>query len=120
MTPSHLPGPALNPTPGYAHLPVINMHRLDNFLAPRQLAPRHCASAHLPIFMYRDNFSATYKTCTATTPERNKNCTRMAKSTPYLSCHRDNFPAKVPGPVTGWLRQVTQPPFIAGPLCVIR
>jgi len=39
-----------------------------------------------------------------------------AKSTPYLSCHRDNFPAKVPGPVAGWLRQVTQPPFIAGPL----
>ena len=39
-----------------------------------------------------------------------------AKSTPYLSCHRDNLPAKVPGPVTGWLRQVTQPPFIAGPL----
>jgi len=39
----------------------------------------------------------------------------MAKSTPYLSCHRDNFPAKVPGLVAGWLRQVTQPPFIAGP-----
>jgi len=39
----------------------------------------------------------------------------MAKSTPYLSCHRDNFPAKEPGPVAGWLRQVTQPPFIAGP-----
>jgi hypothetical protein len=39
-----------------------------------------------------------------------------AKSTPYLSCHRDNFLAKVPGPVAGWLRQVTQPPFIAGPL----
>jgi hypothetical protein len=40
------------------------------------------------------------------------------KHVPYLSCHRDNFPAKVPGPVTGWLRQVTQPPFIAGPLAV--
>ena len=40
----------------------------------------------------------------------------MAKSTPYLSCHRDNFPAIVPGPVAGWLRQVTQPPFIAEPL----
>jgi hypothetical protein len=24
--------------------------------------------------------------------------------------------AKAPGQVTGWLRQVTQPPFIAGPL----
>jgi len=42
-----------------------------------------------------------------------------AKSTPYLSCHRDNFPAKVPGPVAGWLRQVTQPPFIAGPLALM-
>jgi len=40
----------------------------------------------------------------------------MAKSTPYLSCHREKFPAKAPGPVPGWLRQVTQPPFIAGPL----
>jgi hypothetical protein len=43
----------------------------------------------------------------------------MAKSTPYLVCHRDNFPAKVSGPVAGWLRQVAQPPFIAGPLVVI-
>jgi hypothetical protein len=43
----------------------------------------------------------------------------MAKSTPYLACHRDNFPAKVSGPVAGWLRQVAQPPFIAGPLAVI-
>jgi hypothetical protein len=41
-----------------------------------------------------------------------------AKSTPYLSCHRDYFPAKVTGPEAGWLRQVTQPPFIAGPLGV--
>jgi hypothetical protein len=38
-----------------------------------------------------------------------------AKSTPYLSCHRDNYLPKVPGPVAGCLRQVTQPPFIAGP-----
>jgi len=46
----------------------------------------------------------------------NKICTMTAKSTPSLPCHRDYFPAKVPGPVAGWLRQVTQPPFIAGPL----
>jgi hypothetical protein len=39
----------------------------------------------------------------------------MAKSTPSLSCHLDNFLPKVPGQVAGWLRQVTQPPFIAGP-----
>jgi hypothetical protein len=40
----------------------------------------------------------------------------MSKSAPYLSCHRDYFSAKAPGPVAGWLRQVTQPPHIAGPL----
>jgi hypothetical protein len=41
---------------------------------------------------------------------------RHAKSTPYLSCHRDSISAKVPGSVAGWLRQVPQPTFIAGPL----
>jgi hypothetical protein len=40
----------------------------------------------------------------------------FAKSTPYLSCHRDLISAKVPGSVAGWLRQVPQPTFIAGPL----
>ena len=38
-----------------------------------------------------------------------------------MSYYRDNLPTKVPGPdsyreVAGWLRQVTQPPFIAGQL----
>jgi hypothetical protein len=70
-------------------------------------------------FIYQDYTPSVYKTCTATAPACNKNSTRTAKSTPYLSCHRDNFPAKVPGPVAGWLRQVTQSPFIAGPLFVI-
>jgi hypothetical protein len=67
-------------------------------------------------FVYPDQFPATYKPCTAIAHKRNKPCTMTAKSTPYLSCHRDNLPAKVPGLVAGWLRQVTQPPFIAGPL----
>jgi hypothetical protein len=67
-------------------------------------------------FIYLEKDSSVYQTCTATAPALNKICTKMAKSTPYLSCHRDNFPAKVPGPMAGWLRQVTQPPFIAGPL----
>jgi len=31
----------------------------------------------------------------------------MAKTTPYPSCHRDNYLAKVPGYVAGWLRRVT-------------
>jgi hypothetical protein len=80
----------------------------------------HRDTAPVPFlsFVYLDYFPAVYQTYTATAPARNKICTRTAKSTPYLSCHRDNFPAKVPGPVAGWLRQVTQPPFIAGPLAV--
>ena len=78
-------------------------------------------TAPLPFsnFIYCDYFSAVYYTCTATAPTHNKTCTWTAKSTPYLSCHRDYFPAKVPGPVAGWLRQVTQPPFIDGPLALI-
>jgi hypothetical protein len=32
--------------------------------------------------------------------------------------HRDYFPAKAPGHIVGWPRQVTQPHFIAGPLGV--
>ena len=71
------------------------------------------------IGMRRDYFPAVYQTCTAITLAPNKICTMMAKSTPYLACHLDNFPAKVPGPEAGWLRQVTQPPFIAGPLACI-
>jgi hypothetical protein len=67
-------------------------------------------------FVYRDYISSIYQTCTATAPARNKICTWTAKSTPYLSCHRDSYLPKAPGPVAGWLRQVTQPPFIAGPL----
>ena len=48
----------------------------------------------------------------------NQLCTWTAKTRAIPSLHRDNFPAKVPGlrPV---LRQVTQTPFIAGPLVVI-
>jgi hypothetical protein len=42
-----------------------------------------------------------------------------AKNAPYPACHRDYFAAKAPGPVTGWLRRVTQPPHIAGPLRVM-
>ena len=52
-------------------------------------------------FSYRDYFPAVYQTCTATAPTRNIICTMTAKSTPYLACHRDNFPAKAPGLVAG-------------------
>jgi len=43
-----------------------------------------------------------------------------AKNAPYPACHRDYFSAKAPGQVAGWLRQVTQPPHIAGPLGVTK
>jgi hypothetical protein len=81
----------------------------------------HRDTAPVPFLniIYREIDQAIYQICTVTAPARNKNCTRTAKSTPYLSCHRDSFLPKVPGPVAGWLRQVTQPPFIAGPLWFI-
>ena len=60
-------------------------------------------------FIYRDKYSSIYQHCTAIAPKSDKNCTMIAKSTPYLSCHRDYFLAKVPGYVAGWLHQVTQP-----------
>jgi len=38
---------------------------------------------------------------------------------PYLPCHRDSFSAKVPGSVTGWLRQVTLTAHTRWPLGTI-
>jgi hypothetical protein len=80
-------------------------------------------------FIYRDYFPAVYQTCTATPPALrfggqsapacNKTCTRTAKSTPCsplpsigtitisASCYHDR-------------RRATQPPFIAGPLALMR
>ena len=65
--------------------------------------------------IYRDYSPAVNQTCTATTPECNKTCTMTAKSTPYLSCHRDSFPAKAPGHLAGCLRQVTGHPCRQAP-----
>jgi len=39
-----------------------------------------------------DKLLTTYNPCTAIAPARNKLCTMTAKSTPYLSCHRDRWP----------------------------
>jgi len=66
------------------------------------------------MFIYEERLTDTYQTYTAIAPACNNICTMTAKTAPYLSCHRDNFLPKVPGPVAGWLRQVKQPPFIAG------
>jgi hypothetical protein len=76
---------------------------------------RDAAPVPFSSIIYREKYPAVYQICTATAPERNKIHTRKAKSTPYLSCHRESYSAKAPGPGTGWLRQVTQPPHIAGP-----
>jgi hypothetical protein len=77
---------------------------------------RDAAPVSFAKIVYREKDPSIYQTCTATAPELNKIRTRKAKSTPYLSCHRESFSAKAPGPGKGWLRQVTQPPHIAVPL----
>ena len=89
---------------------VINFWLRDSLYRDR------CAIAFDPNFC-----TVTQKwsqpTCTATAPERNKICTRTAKTRAIPSLHRDNFLAKVPGPAR-CSRRVTQPPHIAGPLCL--
>lgn len=117
---SHLPGSMLRSAPGYAHCAVYNIVYPDKFLATYKPCTAILRQCPFIKFVYPDKFPATYKPCTAIAHSGNKPCTRTAKSTPYLSCHRDNFPAKVPGLVAGWLRQVTQPPFIAGSLCLMQ
>ena len=111
-----LPRSVLRSAPGYAPVAVYNIVYPDKFLATYKLCTAMLRQCPFIKIVYPDKFPATYKPCTPIAHKRNKLCTRTAKSTPYLSCHRDNFPAKVPGLVAGWLCQVTQPPFIAGPL----
>ncbi len=101
--------------PGHAHLPASKFLQHDKFLAPRQFRPRHCASAHLLTFCYRDSLSVIYQLSTATLVMLNKISTLTAKTRAIPSLHRDNFSAKEPGPCPV-RRQVTQPPFIAVPL----
>jgi len=82
----------------------------------RQSFYRDAAPMHFSKLFSGDNNSTRYKGSTAIAPASDKTCTMTAKTAPYPSRHRDSFPAKVPGQVPGWLRRVTQPPFIAGPL----
>jgi hypothetical protein len=84
--------------PRLTHLHSIKFLHHDKFLAPRQLLPRHCTSAHLPASCNRDNVPATYKPCTATLVMLNKICAMTAKTRAIPSLHRDNFSTKVPGP----------------------
>ena len=101
--------------PRHAQLHTTKILHLDYFLASIKPVPRHCTSVHLPASCNRDSFLATYQTCTATLVMLNKICTWTAKTRAIPFLHRDSFLAKEPGlcPVR---RQVTQPPFIAGPL----
>jgi hypothetical protein len=66
--------------PGDAHLPAAKFLHRDKFLAPRQFVSRHCTGTHLPAFYYRDNFSFTYQTCTATLVMLNWHFTMTAKT----------------------------------------
>jgi len=85
--------------PGHAHLRAIKIF-VPLTLAALRSGPsaRHCASAHLPASCNRDSFSTTYQLCTATLVMFNKICAWTAKTHAIPSLHRDNFPAKVPGP----------------------
>jgi len=106
MTLSHLPRHVINPHPDSHSCTQLISSTLTNF-SLRDNLYRDTAPVPYSNFIYLEKNSAVYLTCTATAPAPNKICTWIAKSTPYLSCHRDNFPAKVPGPVVGWLCQVT-------------
>ena len=77
---------------------------------------RDAAPMHFSKLFTGDDNSARYRVCTAIAPASDKTCTMTAKTAPYPSRHRDGYSAKAPGTVAGWLRRVTQPPFIAGPL----
>jgi hypothetical protein len=100
--------------PGHAHLPVIKFLHRDKFLAPRQIVPRHCASARHQI-CNRGQIRGFDQSCTATRVMLNKTCTMTAKSAPYPPCTVTAFWLKYQDPAR-MLRRVTQPPHIAGPL----
>ena len=85
---------------GHAHLHSITILHHDKFLAPRQIVPRHCASApnKNPA---RWQFTSSDQPCTATRVMLNKICTRTAKSAPYPPCTVTVFWPRyrgVPGP----------------------
>jgi hypothetical protein len=95
----------------YTQLKSCNLTRL----CLRDKLYRDAAPVPFSNFIYREKFPAVYQTCTAIAPALNKTCTWMAKSTPYLSCTGTVICLKYRD-AARCLRQVTQPPFIAGPL----
>ena len=119
---SHLPGPVYNPAPGHAQLPVIKFLHRDNFPPSIKHVPRCCASAHLPT----SSTGTISRPLIKLVPRPRQH---PIKFVPWRQKARHTWLATgttlwprwrgVPGPVAGWLRQVTQPPFIAGPLAHI-
>jgi hypothetical protein len=95
----------------YTQLKSCNLTRL----CLRDKLYRDAAPVPFSNFIYWEKFPAVYQTCTAIAPALNKTCTWMAKSTPYLSCTGTVICLKYRD-AARCLRQVTQPPFIAGPL----
>jgi hypothetical protein len=77
---------------------------------------RDAAPMHFSKLFTGDDNSARYRACTAIPPTSEKTCAMTAKTAPYQSRHRDSYSAKAPGPVAGWPRRVTQPPFTTGSL----
>jgi hypothetical protein len=117
---SLLPGEVVKLTPRSAHLHLIKISYLDYFVVSSLLLPRTLRRCLLQVSSIWTISQLLRRFCIATAPPCNKLMPRRAKSTPYLACHRDYFVAKAPGQVAGWLRQVTQTPFIAGPLVASR
>jgi hypothetical protein len=121
MTLSHLQGLATNPAFGLAQLHTIKILHHDKFPAPRQFVPRHCASALSELCLprlYPIRLSNLYRDPTfakASAGEDGKNACHTCLATGTTFRPRV---LGVPGPVAGWLRQVTQAPHIAGPLAV--
>jgi hypothetical protein len=113
-----LPGLVIDPATVLAHLHVIKFSATGLFSAFYKICTATPAPLPITNFIYMVYLTVIYKNCTATAPALTKILNRMAKSAPYLSCHRDYFVAKAPDQVAGWLRQVTQPPFIAESLAV--
>jgi hypothetical protein len=102
--------------PGLAPQHVIKFLYLEYFSASRQVIGAYAAPQAAPQICKTGLIRFSAQACTATLIQRTSFVPRLQKHAPYLSCHRDSFEAKAPGQVAGWLRQVPQPPFIAGPL----
>jgi hypothetical protein len=84
--------------PGYAHLHAIKILHHDKFLVPRQIIP--------PLL-------TAFARGRCDTRNAHKNLYLDGKNCAIPSLHRDNFLAKVPGPVAGWASG-NRPPLHSG------